>query len=289
MKPVPLDTETPFGRRSAPWAARAAWRVATEKLPSSVKRRLRRVARGWPGPFDVRVPGLFHDPGTHVGTIAFRAYPTENYCDRVLVGQGRLPEWKEHEALRPQITHDCVFVDIGANVGAYSAFVGFHAKSARIVAVEPHPRTAAKLRFNLAANGIEADVVEAAVGREPGSMNLWSDGGGNIGQTSLLPEATSNAKVAVGVEVVTLADALAERGVERIDLLKIDVEGFEDRALVPFLAGASRSTLPRAILLEREHSALWEDDLSGLMRRLGYRETFASGQNALLVLAAKKA
>ena len=289
MKPVPLDTETPFGHRPAPWAARAAWWAATEKLPAPVKRRLRRVARGWPGPFDVRVPGLFHDTDTPVGTIAFRAYPSENYCDRVLVGQGRLPEREEHLALGPCISHDCVFVDIGANVGAYSAFVGFHAKSARIVAFEPHPRTAAKLRFNLAANGIEADVIEAGVGREPGSMKLWSDGGGNIGQTSLLPEATSNAKVAVDVKIVALAGALVERGVERIDLLKIDVEGFEDRALVPFLAGAPRAMLPRAILLEREHSSLWEDDLEGLMRRLGYRETFASGQNALLVLSAEKA
>ena len=270
-----LDLDAPFGTRRLPRMAGAMWRAATWPWPPRVKRRLRRLARRRPGPFDVTVDGL-----------RFRAYPAENYCDRVLVGQGRLPEPSEHAALCAYLAAGMTFVDIGANVGAYSVFVGHHAPGAAILAFEPHPRTSAKLRFNLAANGIEAQVIEAAVGpavEGGGRMDLWSDGGGNIGHTSLLPQATSNAKVKVSVPVVPLAEALAERGIERVDVLKIDVEGFEDRALAPFLEAAPDALLPRAILLEHEHSVLWRSDLASMLAERDYRTAFESGQNRLHV------
>ena len=299
MKLAPLDTSTPFGKLRPTALQRLGWSLATGKWPPRIKRWLRRRVRGETGPFDVRVMGP-REPNDQADMVwrkgqlqdrrlKFRAYPSENYCDRVLVGQGRLPEHREHfeiqrlNAVLPIRT----FVDIGANVGTYSAFVGTIAPDARILAFEPHPRTAQKLRFNLAANGVDAEVIQAGVGTEPGTMQLWSDGGGNVGQTSLLPEATSNAKVSVNVEIVRLADALAERDIRHIDLLKIDVEGFEDRALSSLLSFSPNRQvdLPRAILLEEEHSALWQDDLLDRLRRLGYRETFRTRQNALHVLS----
>ena len=278
MKTIPPDTTTPFGGLAPGRRAKLAWWLATLPWPTAVKRRIRRAARRHRGPFDTAVKA---------GGIAlrFRAYPAENYCDRVLFGQGRLPEIEEHEALMPHLAPGMTFVDIGANVGSYCVFVGAHAPAARILAFEPHPRTAAKLRFNLAANGIEAQVVEAAVGEREGRMKLWSDGGGNIGQTSLLPEATSNAKVSVEVPVTTLADALAGSDIPHIDLLKIDVEGFEDRALAGFLAFSPKAaaSLPGAILLEEEHAHLWESDLRDRLATLGYRATFRTAQNVLYV------
>ena len=284
MTPAELDTESPFGARRAGTGDRLGWRVATFRWPPRLKRWLRRRVRHRRGPFDVAVPAAGVD-----AMLRFRAYPSENYCDRVLVGRQALPERAEHAAIgRLQRERPIgVFVDVGANVGTYSCFVAAVAPEARILAFEPHPRTAAKLRFNLAANGaVHARVVEAAVGEGPGRLPLWSDGGGNVGQTSLLPEATSNARHAVSVAVVALADILAESEIQHIDLLKIDVEGFEDRALSPFLATAPRALRPRAILLEEEHSHLWRDPLLDRMRRLGYREHFRTAQNALYVLDA---
>ena len=278
----PIDASTPFGQRRAGPAARALWQVATMGWPPRIKRRVRRVARRHAGPFDV-------DLDADGKRLRFRTYPAENYCDRVVFGQGRLPEHREHSALVPYLVPGMTFVDIGANVGAYSLFVAAHAPGARILAFEPHPRTARKLRFNLTANGADAQVVEAAVGRDSGTMRLWSDGGGNVGQTSLLPEATSNAKVSVDVAVVPLAAALAERDISHIDLLKIDVEGFEDRALSPLLASSPRAAgdlRPRAILLEEEHAQLWETDLRALLRERGYSPAFRTEQNVLYVLGA---
>ena len=265
----PLDLEAPFGAHPLPRGARALWRAATWPWPPGMKRRLRRLARRRPGPFDVALDG-----------VKMRAYPAENYCDRVVVGQGRWPEPAEHEGLRPHLAPAMTFVDIGANVGAYALFVGAHAPGARILAFEPHPRTGAKLRFNLKANGLEAEVIEAAVG-PAGTMDLWSDGGGNVGGTSLLPAATSNAKHKVSVPVRPLLDVLQERGVERVDALKIDVEGFEDRALAPFLDAAPPALLPRVVLLEHEHADFWERDLHAMLGGAGYAVGFETRQNRL--------
>ena len=275
MKPSrELDVTSPFGAHPLPAVAGALWQAATWPWPPGMKRRLRRIARRRHGPFDVTV----EDDGR---PLHFRAWPAENYCDRVLVGQGRLPEPDEHAMLRPHLAPDMTFVDVGGNVGAYSVFVGVHAPNARILALEPHPRTAAKLRFNLAANGIDATVNEAGAGEAEGQMELWSDGGGNIGQTSLLPEATSNAKVAVAVRVAPLLDLVRESGIERIDLMKLDIEGFEDRALAPFLASAPEALLPRAILLEVEHAALWKTALFARLEERGYVASGSTHQNRL--------
>lgn len=270
----PLDTSNPFGSRQASFHERLTWRAADwSVLPQGWRQRLRRrFARPVTGPFDI----------THDG-MKFRLYPAENYCDRVLFGRDELPERAEHEALLPLTEPGMVFVDIGANVGSYSVFVGSRSPEATLLAFEPHPRTHEKLLFNLTANGLPVEnVVNAGVGPEPATMTLWSDGGSNIGHTSLLKEGTTKAKVGVEVPIVPLFDTLEERRMEQIDLLKIDIEGFEDRALVPFLEHAPETLLPKHILIEVAHRHLWEVDLEAMLEKLGYNERFATAENRLL-------
>jgi len=205
--------------------------------------------------------------------MALRLYPAENHCDRVIFGRRELPEQAEHDAILPLIRPGLVFVDIGANVGSYTVFVGNAARAqATLVAFEPHPRTYQKLLFNMQANGLSIDdVLNCGVGQQEETLRLWSDGGSNIGHTSLLAEGTAHAKVSVDVPVLPLVAVLEERGITRIDLLKIDIEGFEDRALAPFLRTAQAALLPTHILMEMEHRALWQDDLASLLDDLGYR------------------
>ncbi|MEM9732093.1 MAG: FkbM family methyltransferase [Pseudomonadota bacterium] len=272
-----LDTHSPFGTHRPGFFQRFVWGVSDHpRLSQSVRQKLRkRFARPVAGPFDI----------THEG-MNFRLYPAENYCDRVLFGRDDLPERAEHEALAPLITGDTCFVDIGANVGSYSLFVGSRAgPGAKLVALEPHPRTHAKLVFNFQANGLStAHVLNCGAGPERTQMDLWSDGGSNIGHTSMLKEVTANPKTRVSVPVVPLMDLLTEHEINRIDLLKMDIEGFEDRALMPFLDAAPETLLPQHILIEVAHAHLWEADLMGRLEALGYVETFRTAENRLLML-----
>ncbi|MEL7274129.1 MAG: FkbM family methyltransferase [Pseudomonadota bacterium] len=270
-----LDTQSAFGTHRPGFFQRLVWQLSDHRrLSQGLRQKLRKhFARPVAGPFDI----------THDG-MKFRLYPAENYCDRVLFGRDDLPERVEHEALVPLIAADTCFVDIGANVGSYTLFVGRRAgPQAKLVALEPHPRTHAKLLYNLRANGLPtAHVFNGGAGPERAQMDLWSDGGSNIGHTSMLKEGTANPVASVSVPVVPLMDLLAGFQIDRIDILKIDIEGFEDRALMPFFDAAPEALLPKHVLIEVAHAHLWKADLMGRLDELGYQEVFWTEENRLL-------
>ena len=269
-----IDADLPFGRRPPGTAARLAWRLATASALSAGWRRMvrKRLARRFPGPFDVVAEG-----------VALRVYPTENHCDRTIAGRRRLPERPERELIAALLEPGMTFIDIGANVGVYSLFVSQRtAGAARVVALEPHPRTFAKLDFNCRCNGFgRITRLNAGVAAEAGEMTLYSDGGGNIGNASLLA-AVGNGREEVRVAVRPLAQILKEEEIERIDLMKIDVEGYEDRALAPFFAATDASLWPRHLLLETVHEKLWRRDLRDDLLAAGYGITAETGENLLL-------
>lgn len=124
-----------------------------------------------------------------------------------------------------------VFVDAGANIGAYTLpaarLVG---PAGRVIAVEAHPRTHALLARNIAANGLgQAMALHTALGEAPGEL-VMAFNEANPGETHVGTEG-SGARVAVQ----RLDDVLAGLGVAQARYLKIDVEGFE----LPVLRGAA--------------------------------------------------
>ena len=275
-----VDTASPWGaRRPARWQ-RALWRLCDFRpLGPDIRRWLRkRIARRVRGPFDIEHRAVLS--GRPID-LRFRLYPAENHDDRVLFGRGDMPEAAEHDAITPLLVNGMVFVDIGGNVGTYACFVG-KAVSARLIVFEPHPRTYAKLCFNLEANGLPATSAHNfGVGDAVETRSLWSSKGGNIGRTSILKEGTANPVVFVDVPLRPLVDVLAEEQVTAIDLMKIDIEGFEDRALAPLLAHGDDTLLPGHIILETAHRHLWEVDLVALLEERGYAAIFKTPENLL--------
>ena len=269
-----LDGDSEFGVRRASIFQKTVWATCDwSMLPQSWRRRLRKqFARKIKGPFDHSHDGM-----------KFRLYPAENYCDRVLFGRDVLPEKEEHLALLPLLKPSMTFVDIGANVGTYSVFVGSKVQgNLTLLAFEPHPRTFEKLRFNLRANQLPVDhLFNLGVGPDHASVPLWSDGGSNIGHTSMLKSGTSNPKVSNQVTIAPLLPLLLEHDVASIDLLKIDIEGYEDRALAPFFDSASNDLLPKHLLIEVAHQHLWERDLLQILDQKGYELTFSTKENRL--------
>jgi FkbM family methyltransferase len=273
----PLDTESAFGAREPDDAARGAWQAATDRnLPPDVRKANRkRIPAGQRGPFDVTVDGL-----------RFRAYPAENRCDRVTVGRGMLPESEEHKLLAPYLSESVVFVDIGANIGTYALWAARHVGPAGVViALEPHPRTFAKLEFNRAANGAEnVRCLNVASGPETGAATLSFDGGGNVGGASLRADGVGKGDVDVTVSDRPLADIISEQKVGCVDVVKVDVEGYEDRALLPYFACAPKAFWPRTIMIETVLSDRWERDCLAELAELGYERAAATTENVILRL-----
>jgi hypothetical protein len=78
---------------------------------------------------------------------------------------------------------------------------------------------------------------------------------------------------------------LGDAGVDQVDGLKIDVEGFEDRVLTGFFREAPQALWPRAVVIEHLSRNEWQADCIADMRARGYAETGKTRSNTLLLRA----
>jgi FkbM family methyltransferase len=159
-------------------------------------------------------------------------------------------------------------IDVGANVGYHALRMAVQVGPAgRVVAVEPAPSVVARLRRNLALNDFgNVDVVVAALSdhdAEASALRLQSS----------YPLSGRGAREAVVTHVARLDSLVLERGLSRVDFIKIDVDGQEARVL-----RGARETLSRhrpPVFFELTPSLVEEGgdsvgELFGSLLALGY-------------------
>jgi FkbM family methyltransferase len=207
-----------------------------------------------------------------------RLHPATNAGDEGIVLNGIHGEEDEFQRVEARVAEFENFIDIGANIGLYSLLAARNLPEGRpIVAFEPDAGTVRRLRINLALNGVtRVDVVEAAVSPARGEMSVFQ-AAHSIGLTSAYQRYESWTEQKV--PTLPLAEALAERGIARIGMLKIDIEGFEDQALLPYLDVMPPESWPRYILIEVCHNRNWKRDAVAELRSKGYRDVFRNTRN----------
>ena len=175
-----------------------------------------------------------------------------------------------------------MFVDVGANVGTYALALARHVGAdGKVIAIEPHPVTHARLKFNRAASGFtQVTLVAAAAGPSDGELLIETDGD-NLGASHIV--TGQPAGNAIRVPALRLQRILAEAGVSQVDALKIDVEGYEDRVLTGFFKEAPPSLWPRAVVIEHLSRNEWLEDCIADMRARGYAEAGKTRSNTLLL------
>jgi FkbM family methyltransferase len=175
-----------------------------------------------------------------------------------------------------------VFVDIGANVGTYALVLAQKVgKNGTVIAIEPHPVARGRLTFNrTASNASQVRVVAAAAGPSDGELLIETDND-NLGASHIANGIASAG--AISVPALTLERILGEAGVAKVDALKIDVEGFEDRVLTIFFAQAPQTLWPRGVVIEHLSRKEWQQDCIADMIARGYSEKMKTRSNTLLV------
>ena len=142
-----------------------------------------------------------------------------------------------------------------------------------------------RLRLNTRLNGFTNVLVAAtATGDMHGTATLHVVNE-EQGQSSMHADAVRNPRrtpATVTVPVEPLLSLLSVHGVKRVDAMKIDIEGFEDRALIPFFETAPTSLWPSRILMETINRRLWHTDCVEYLLQRGYVREWQSKYDVLL-------
>lgn len=155
------------------------------------------------------------------------------------------------------------FLDVGANFGVYTLVGCSINPNLQVIAIEPVPAISAALRENVRCNVFEnrVTVMQAAASKEEGWLPFHESDEPTMGSLNVEGYQGHSGKL-IQVRVVTL-DSLNIKP----DLIKIDVEGFEDTVL----EGAAEllSTCRPRIILEANPDGPYER-VTQILRRHGY-------------------
>lgn len=186
---------------------------------------------------------------------------------------------RDEDFLASYLREGDTMIDIGANIGtmtlAAAATVG---KTGAVYSVEAHPRTFKYLEQNIHRNGfVNVNAFNYAIGHEQGMIS-FSDK--RADDTNAVVEHSD-----MQVPVITL-DALLSPRVEKVNLLKIDVEGYER-----FVCLGAQELLNKTDCIYFEcyesnfrNFGYSTDDLLGIIRSAGFTVVCNTGPGTYAVL-----
>lgn len=193
---------------------------------------------------------------------------------------------KEINFLINNLRKDGAFIDIGANYGYYSQTISFHNCTNKIISVEPNIKFVPRIQENHSLllaqkKSISPIIVENCAvsdNEDDAFLNL------NLGFGSAYLEKT-NSSTSIKIVCDTLLNILERHNIKNISGIKIDIEGHEDKALIPFFKKADQNLYPKIILIEYTSSEGWNSDIISFLKELGYNEEFRTKANMALKLS----
>lgn len=167
------------------------------------------------------------------------------YTRLYLLGK-TLAEKRERRFLQEQVKPGMVVFDVGANIGFYTLLLSrLTGLSGRVHAFEPDPVSFELLRRRVRPN---VETTRAAAGDHEGTISLFC-GRTNRADNRVHSSHLDGPGESFEVPLITLDAYCAERGIDRIDAVKMDIQGAEVAALQGFRQTLLR-TRPRWMLIE---------------------------------------
>ncbi len=223
----------------------------------------------------------------YVKNVPFKFYNDDLTGIKFYFGRN---EVREIEFIKKNSPHNSVFIDIGANMGLYTQNIAnLNSKNRRvkIIAIEPNPINCNRLKENIMLLKYKIKDINKLVKIKRCAV-------GNINKKGILNFSNglangyiSNNKKddhSIFIDCKKLYDIVNEENLSYITNLKIDIEGYEDKALIPFFHKAKKTLFPKNILIEHSGKQFWKSDLIKFLFKLGYKKVFKNKSNLALTL-----
>ena len=185
------------------------------------------------------------------------------------------------------ITKDAYVLDVGANIGQVtmnaSKLVG---PAGKVIAFEPDPLNFDRLLTNLQLNYVPNVTVEQlGLGDKAGSFLISNVDVGNQGMNRIVKLGSDQGRTST-IEVTTIDTYVREHNFERVDVIKIDVEGFEFNVL-----NGAKATMEKwhpVLFIELDDENLMQQgssarELVGLLDGLSYKVTHAETRHPITI------
>jgi FkbM family methyltransferase len=172
----------------------------------------------WPRPIVRSIPG--------VGLMRLRPNSIVSYR----LGVFGIWEPAISHFMRSRISNGAVCIDVGANIGYFSLLMSRASPDGRVYAIEPSPVIRSELDENIALNGMR-NIVVVPFGISDRTEKLaFHVESGDRGSSRFTSDGEHE------LELRTLTDVVPAEHLARAEILKIDVEGMEDRVLAHVLS-----------------------------------------------------
>lgn len=196
---------------------------------------------------------------SHDGTEVRFAVDGDNVGLDMFYANGEFFEQAELDYTRYLLPPDAVIVDVGANAGNHLVYYAKFMSPRKILPIEPHPGAIDSLVRNIQLNGI--DCIDPrwlgfGVGPKSERMDLAPSQAGDMVTIRLVRGGPGNVRVEPLDALVT----------EKIDFLKIDVEGME----IGTLNGARQTLAQFRPTIMIEVSAAKDPEFQSLLGQLNY-------------------
>lgn len=176
--------------------------------------------------------------------------------------------WREYARPGFEIAPPDTVVDIGAQIGIFTAFAASQASRGRVISFEPHPDNFHLLDQNRRQNRFpHVTVYNRAVAATAGRHEFFASAF-NTGGHSLYQQPGSAQRFEV--QTVRLEDVLREQGVSVVDYLKIDCEGAE-REILRSLSEDLVRRIRRIVMEVHDAVDATPEGLAGWLRDRGFQ------------------
>ena len=155
-----------------------------------------------------------------------------------------------------RFSEEGVTVDIGANIGTFSLLAASY--GSKVYAVEPEPHNAEALKNNISINEVGTLVthVPYAISNYKGTAVITDQGGG----ASIKDDGMFGAEI----EIMTLDNLFSLYHIDKVNVLKIDVEGSE----LEIILGASKKTLNKCKYITMEFDIRSGSHMGDMVQKL---------------------